>query len=274
MSRAVRGGFSLIELLVVFAIIAVLIGLLMPATRRVREAAARSTCMNNLKQIGLALQNYHDTLPRPTAPASAHPDAPAVLGFPTGCFGPGATPDERLSWMVSVLPYLEQDAVWRQFAADKGYAGNLPAAKTRIKMLLCPEGNEVAGEAVTHYVALAGVGPDAAGRPAGAAGNGFMGYDRPTSLAAITDGTSNTVAVLETRAGVGPWARGGAATLRGFDPADAPPVGDGRPFGGHPPGGTYAAFADGSVRGISAKIEPAKLAAAVTIAGGESIDWD
>ena len=100
-----------------------------------------------------------------------------------------------------------------------------------------------------------------------------MGYDRLTSLAMIKDGTSNTIALMETRSGLGPWARGGSSTLRGFDPADVPLHGDQRPFGGHQ-GGMNAAMADGSVRFIRSSIDPKKLAAAITIAGGEPVDLD
>jgi prepilin-type processing-associated H-X9-DG protein len=169
--------------------------------------------------------------------------------------------------MVALLPYLEQDNLYRPFDPEKGYAGNLAAARTRVKVFLCPAGNEAAFDAVTHYVALSGVGHDAAGRPAGAAGNGFMGYDRATSLAMIKDGTSNTVALTETRTGLGPWARGGTSNVRGFD------SGDGRPFGGHD-GGMSVAMADGSVRFVRSSIEPEKLAAAITIAGGEPFNLD
>jgi prepilin-type processing-associated H-X9-DG protein len=89
----------------------------------------------------------------------------------------------------------------------------------------------------------------------------------------IKDGTSNTIALIETRSGLGPWARGGATNLRGFDPADLPLHGDQRPFGGHS-GGMHAALADGSVRFIRSSIEPKKLADAITIAGGEPVDLD
>ena len=100
-----------------------------------------------------------------------------------------------------------------------------------------------------------------------------MGYDRTTTMALIADGTSNTIALMETRAAVGPWARGGPATVRGYDTADHPAVGDGRPFGGHA-GGVNVAMADGSVRFVRSAIDPRKLAAAVTIAGGERSDLD
>jgi prepilin-type N-terminal cleavage/methylation domain-containing protein len=273
-SRPARDGFTLVELLVVIAIIAVLIGCLLPATRRVREPAARMQCQNNLKQLMLALHNFESTGRPAPYPSSGHPDAPAgERSFPPGCFGPGKT-EERLSWMVALLPHLDQDSLSRQFDLEKGYAGNLPAAQTRIKTFLCPAAKEAESvDAVTHYVAMSGIGYAAAGQPAGAAGNGFMGYDRLTSLALIKDGTSNTIALMETRFGLGPWARGGASNLRGFDPADVPWHGDQRPFGGHADG-MYAAMADGSVRFIRSSIEAKNLAAALTIAGGEPVNLD
>ena len=271
-TRSARRGVTLIEVLVVIGIIAIVMGLLLPATRRVRESAARMQCQNNLKQLMIGLHNFEST-GRPTAsPSTGDADAPTAQLFPPGCFGPGTTPEARLSWMVALLPYLEQDNLYKQFDIEKGYAGNLPAARTAVKTFLCPQANEAAaGDAVTHYVALSGIGHDAAGRPAGAAGNGFMGHDRPTSLAMIKDGTSNTISLTETRFDLGPWARGGASNLRGFDPADVPVHGDLRPFGGHERG-MHAAMADGSVRFVRSSIEPKNLAAAITIAGAEPAD--
>src|SRR6266436_2113016 len=92
--RTDRSGFTLIELLVVIAIIAILIALLVPAVQKVREASARTQCLNNLKQIGLAVHNYHDT--RKSLP----PDRLAT---------------DWVTWAVLILPYLEQDNVYKQW---------------------------------------------------------------------------------------------------------------------------------------------------------------
>jgi prepilin-type N-terminal cleavage/methylation domain-containing protein/prepilin-type processing-associated H-X9-DG protein len=258
MSRSARKGFKLIELLVVIAIIGVVIGLLLPAVRRVREPANRASCANNLHQLVLAIHNYQSTYKM----------------CPPGCIGYGAVPEERLGWMVALLPYLEQDSLYQQIDFQNGYGGNLPAVQTRIRTFLCPSANaESMADAVTHYVAMSGIGLDAATRPAGSPGNGFMGYDRLTSLSMIKDGTSNTIALMETRSGLGPWARGGPSNIRGFDPTDVPFFGDHRPFGGHP-NGMNAAMADGSVRFIPSSIDPSKLAGAITIDGGEPFDLD
>ena len=176
--------------------------------------------------------------------------------------------------MVALLPYLEQPTLWQQFDIEKGYSGNLAPSRTVIKTFLCASStNSPAGEAVTNYIAMAGIGIDARLQPAGAQGNGFMGYDRLTSWKMIEDGTSNTIALMETRSGYGPWARGGASNLRGFDPTDVPMHGDHRPFGGHLEG-MRTAMADGSVRVLTPTIDPKKLAAAITIAGGELADLD
>jgi prepilin-type N-terminal cleavage/methylation domain-containing protein/prepilin-type processing-associated H-X9-DG protein len=273
MSRSARNGFTLIELLVVVAIIAILVGLLLPATRRVREASSRVACQNNLKQLMLALHTCADTAGSALA-SPGQPETPSERVFPRGCLGPGTTPEDQLSWMVAILPYLEQDSLFKQFDFEQGYAENLAPARTGIKAFLCPAGQESATlDPVTHYLAMAGLGHDAAARPSGAAGNGFMGFDRATSFAMLKDGTSSTIALMETRSDLGPWARGGTSNLRGFDPADVPWHGDGRPFGGHE-GGINAAMADGSVRFIRSSIEPRKLAGAITIAGKEPFDLD
>ena len=114
----VRSGFTLIELLVVIAIIAILIALLLPAVQQAREAARRSQCKNNLKQIGLAVQNFHDV--KGTLPSSR--------------LGP-----QHASWVVQILPYLDQVSLYKQWNLnDTYYLQKASARTTSVPMLYCP----------------------------------------------------------------------------------------------------------------------------------------
>jgi prepilin-type N-terminal cleavage/methylation domain-containing protein/prepilin-type processing-associated H-X9-DG protein len=156
-----RAGFTLVELLVVVAIIAVLIGLQLPAVQKVREAASRMSCANNLKQLGLAAHNY----------ASANgPLPPGYLGtFPLPnkpLSSPGANDNPWLGVIPFLLPYLEQETIYRQLAVNWDLtagssaaltppwwtvSGNWALAQTRIPNLVCPSDNPYASTAGTIY---------------------------------------------------------------------------------------------------------------------------
>lgn len=171
--------------------------------------------------------------------------------------------------MVAILPYIEQTDLFNKFDSKKGYEDNIEPAQTFISIFHCTSG-ELNKPATTHYIAMAGVGADAPYRPTGAAGNGFMGFDRIVSPAVLTNnGTSNTIALMDTRTGLGPWARGGTSNVRGFEPDDQPYHGENRPFFMHERG-MNAVMADGSVRLIAPSIAPERLAAAMKIAGVDS----
>src|SRR6266545_4321504 len=118
-----RSGFTLIELLVVIAIIAILIGLLLPAVQKVREAAARAKCQNNLKQIGLALHNYESAIQK-------YP--------PSGVYPVGATAGDVYSIQARLLPYIEQSNLYAQIDLNVTPATQLNVIRQRIAIYLCP----------------------------------------------------------------------------------------------------------------------------------------
>ena len=206
-------AFTLIELLVVIAIIAILIGLLLPAVQKVREAAARAKCSNNIKQIGLGLHNYHDAVGQ----------LPPAYAAKTG-----------LSWHVLILPYVEQDNLYKLF--DQTNASNshtitgrnIPHGLQKINVYLCPSsplteqafgapnnsnatGDQINGQpaAIPHYYGVSG--PRGTNPASGAAypvvGNlhegvpvaasGTFQRDGKITLQGIPDGTSNTLVVGE-----------------------------------------------------------------------------
>ena len=200
----VRKGFTLIELLVVIAIIAVLIALLLPAVQQAREAARRSQCKNNMKQLGLAIHNYHETLntlPLSTAGAVSKPN-----------------------WRVFLLPYLDQAPLYNKLDMTSGDFTGLTGANTvlmglTVQVYNCPssplnpnntavQNNPATKASQTHrYVGISGAYPDPAGRTtvcntAGSYGstycnNGLIVPYMITRLRDCTDGTSNTMIVGE-----------------------------------------------------------------------------
>ncbi|HEY1192205.1 MAG TPA: DUF1559 domain-containing protein [Gemmata sp.] len=220
-----RRGFTLIELLVVIAIIAVLIGLLLPAVQKVREAAARMKCQNNLKQLSLALHNYEGSV-------GALP--PAFTGDPGGSGLPGYF----FSWSVlaQLSPYLEQTAIYNRMDltqpmyAPPAYtisAANQFAVVQKVPIFLCPSDRGVAVSSAygvtdmgpTNYAACLGsgvaVGTGTPGSPWGA--DGAFQAKETVRITDITDGTSNTAALSESTLGDGAESASGATPPGGPD---------------------------------------------------------
>ena len=191
-SPASRRGFTLIELLVVIAIIAILIGLLLPAVQKVREAAARLKCSNNLKQIGLALHNYHD------ANGSFPPGSKNVTD-PTWIFGAPRLPPHTF-----LLPYIEQDNVyklvnlnntsWTFYDLSQG-----PAVRSVIPTFYCPS-DGYGGITKTQFQAcsLSNYGANCGRIQADKfSSKAPFGLNSKVRLTQIADGTSNTIAFSE-----------------------------------------------------------------------------
>jgi prepilin-type N-terminal cleavage/methylation domain-containing protein len=187
-------GFTLVELLVVIAIIGILIALLLPAVQAAREAARRTQCVNNMKQIGLALHNYHDTYK--TFPVSAIWGTPNV---PANQMATGQPVAFHHTWVTMILPFMEQQPLYDTVNF------NLPAwgqsiVGTRVDNLHCPSDGgaldtpaDTSGIEFTNYPGSMGYhwwyGPPQI--------RGVLNIEKPVRIAHITDGTSNTVAVCE-----------------------------------------------------------------------------
>ncbi len=289
--RVSRLGFTLIELLVVIAIIAILIGLLLPAVQKVREAAARLKCKNNLKQIGLALHGHHD---RYGHFPPGYSTTVATNGTETG---PG------WGWGYHLLADLEQDNAFRQInpALGIGDASHANVRTLKLKVFLCPSDSEIdtfttLGTPVTiahaNYVGVFGTteiedGPGL--------GNGVFYRNSKVRIADVTDGLSSTFCVGERSSDIAlaTWtgAIPGAEVPLQSDPSqveDGPLLVLGR--GDHQPNsasahiddfysrhtqGVNSLFADGSVHSIGNSINPQTWESIQTRNGGEvfNADW-
>jgi len=237
--RSVRrgGAFTLIELLVVIAIIAILIGLLLPAVQKVREAAARSKCQNNLKQFGLAIHSYNDTF-QVLPPGGLY--GTYIATAPNAPNSDGNWNSDQGSWLVHTLPYMEQTAAYNLInprksvtnsvggpADNLGGIGKIPTANRKISYMRCPSDDYDQSLSTSNYVGS--MGPQCVTGGCGidtfqpycqtGAFNNTVGYSTSPdhgnsenaidirglfnrigariTLASIKDGTSNTIAVGE-----------------------------------------------------------------------------
>jgi prepilin-type N-terminal cleavage/methylation domain-containing protein/prepilin-type processing-associated H-X9-DG protein len=184
-----RRGFTLIELLVVIAIIAILIGLLVPAVQKVRESASRLTCANNLKQLGLALHNFHDSNQHLPLPRGTHTPTPLFTEF--------------RGWMCEILPFIEQDNLARQMYTNPWFTGFFASFNTPVKTYLCPSDSRnllaipAGNGALTSYLGVTGSDNDAILQVNGPTNGIFDVSSRGIRLTDITDGTSSTLMVGE-----------------------------------------------------------------------------
>ncbi len=272
-SRNVRRGFTLVELLVVIAIIGILVALLLPAIQAAREAARRSQCSNNLKQIGLGLMNYHDT----------------HNAFPAGWNkqSPNGQPD--WGWAVMILPFTEQATLYEELNPTERrlsqlYVSGAPAdtqrlLQTPIKTYRCPSdtlkalntlitfgSNNHFRLATSNYVASVGTGS----QTGTGANNGVFYGNSWHGVKDILDGTAQTIAVGERSAShqAAQWAGVGGnnsignehqprATARGGFVINFDYTGTGAPqnqskgYASYHPGGTQFVMCDGAVRFVS-----------------------
>ena len=218
MKRSPRSGFTLIELLVVIAIIAILIGLLLPAVQKVRDAAARIQCGNNMKQIGLGLHTYESAIGKlPPGGQGLTENSPYSISWYTGGNSETPLPDPFLpgykqahSVFVHLLPYVEQDNIARLFDLNSPYngsAGNIAASKHTVKIFLCPSdalrgtAADSEGFGCADYGATlhSNINPTPGGTPANGSQfliPGALG-SRKVGILEILDGTSNTIAISE-----------------------------------------------------------------------------
>jgi prepilin-type N-terminal cleavage/methylation domain-containing protein len=215
---AMRRAFTLIELLVVIAIIALLIGLLLPAVQKVRDAAARMQCANNLKQLALACHNFHDSNNKLPTGRYGDYDNPSAFGGPY-------ENSMSWSWLADILSHIEQDNVVREGGIPQARLDQSPATARTIKTFLCP--SDQAGSnspypehshymrtgipvGLTNYKGVQGANfcwgqwanPGTAGNDCEPwfHGDGLlypMVWERPRRLTDVLDGTSNTLMIGE-----------------------------------------------------------------------------
>ncbi len=218
---------GLVSIPVLLACAGILVALLLPAVQASREAARRMSCSNHMKQIALAMHNYHDT----------------YKSFP-----PAYTVDDsgqRLhSWRTLILPFMEQAALYDSIDLSKPWddPANQMAAQAMVPMYTCP--SSASDPTMTNYVAI--VDPSS-----------IMSGAQGTSFSAITDGSSNTVMVVEVSASDAvPWMSPNDIDRRSFV--------NGPPGGTNHPGGMNVMFADGSVQFLADSSDPSERDSMVT----------
>jgi prepilin-type processing-associated H-X9-DG protein len=239
----------------------VVVGLGLAAIARVRDEALRIQCQNNLKQIGLTVHSYGDTYNH--FPEAAMPN-------------PALPPEKRLSWLVAIMPYLESNSLFAKLDRDKSWDAeeNRFAALTTIRTYQCPADpnrTPVSTLEPTHYIGIAGVGPDAALLPRGDPRAGFFGYERKLTPKDFAGHSSTLLMAVETAQVTGSWTAGGPPTVRGLEPDGPPYLGANGQFGGTHRRGTNFLFADASVRMVADSLDRRVFEAMAMLKGSEGV---
>jgi prepilin-type N-terminal cleavage/methylation domain-containing protein/prepilin-type processing-associated H-X9-DG protein len=288
-----RRGFTLIELLVVIAIIAILIGLLLPAVQKVRAAAARAQCQNNLKQLGLAAHNYHDSV-------GALPSGGTGWWIPPTYVAPGQPAvgsSQQGGWGFQILPYIEQDNVFKGSGQGSIAGCQIVAISSPIKMFFCPARRPPMVLAATGnwYPPSGTFGHAPTDYAAGnLEGNGAIAYGYSgNNFRAITDGLSNTILFGDKRMDLTYLGQYQSDDNEGYTSGwdhdtvrltSVPPLPDTNNgsgwgeerFGSSHSGGIFnAALCDGSVRSINYSISQTTFANLGSISDGNVLgsDW-
>lgn len=237
--------------------------LILPAIQQARTAARRAQGKNQLKHIGLALHNYHDTF----------------QSFPAASTN-NETPKQGLSWMYELLPFVEQVALYNQIKPQAKQPWGSEEIQTFTRTLVPtyvhpsePWPEDLDDYPITSFVGIGGVGEDAPFLPNGHPKAGVFGFNRKTRLRHIADGASNTFMVGTVNFNNGPWARGGNATVRAFTQKPYINGDDGFGYPGYGEGFMTVLMADGSIRDVYEYVSDEIIEAAATAAGGEVIDW-
>ncbi|GAB5443053.1 MAG: hypothetical protein Fues2KO_34020 [Fuerstiella sp.] len=237
-------------------VVPVLVALLLPAVQQAREAARRTHSQFNLKQLALAMHNYHDVYGH--FPAGTEQDT-------------NLPPEKRLSFFYALLPFVEQQALYQQIEDKRKAAWDSAVNEQSVSLTIPTLQNPGAGNvasATAHYAGVAGVGKDAPELPLGHERAGIFGYDRKTRIRDITDGTSNTMMITESTNTDVPWAAGGQTMISlTQEPYINGPDGMGGPYRG----GCNVSFADGSVRFLSEFTDPEVVRALATMSGAEVV---
>lgn len=269
--RSRESGFTLVELIVVMAVIGMLVALLLPAIQAARETARRTACANNMRQMGLGLLAFHN--------ANQH-FPPGITDWVTATNPNG----RQLAWSIFLLPFVEEQSAWRQFNLNLSFAdsANLPATSQIVPIYLCPSTSRYQSNRIgamsgpptvpqQDWMACIDYGGmfgwDGAGGYPWA--NGTMIYNQPIALSQLAGGASHVILVAEDTGRdcthYGRWADG----MNIFDQTGPINVQQWGEMWSDHPGGVNVVLCDASVHFAADTIDPASLAALCTRDGGD-----